>query len=87
MRTIDAVKAAGYVGLILTVDSARGSRRERPMIHGSAPARAPSPFDGPNQAALTWDMMDRAILALFWICLAPKSSWKTNLVPRSARAF
>jgi len=59
MKTIDAVKAAGYVGLILTVDSARGSRRERPMIHGSAPARAPSPFDGPNQAALTWDMMDR----------------------------
>jgi glycolate oxidase len=59
MRTIDAVKAAGYVGLILTVDSARGSRRERPMIHGSAPARGASPFDGPNQAALTWDVMDR----------------------------
>ncbi len=59
MRTIDAVKAAGYVGLILTVDSARGSRRERPMIHGNAPARDASPFDGPNQAALTWDVMDR----------------------------
>ncbi len=59
MRTIDAVKEAGYVGLILTVDSARGSRRERPMIHGSSQPPGSSPFDGPDQAALTWDTMDR----------------------------
>ena len=30
-----------------------------PMIHGSSQPRGASPFDGPHQAALTWDTMDR----------------------------
>ena len=56
---LDQLKAAGYAGLCLTVDSARGSRRERPMVHGSAPPRGTGVFDGPHQASLTWDTMDR----------------------------
>ncbi len=56
---LDDVKSAGFRGLCLTVDSARSSRRERPMIHGSSQPRGSSPFDGPDQAALTWDTMDR----------------------------
>jgi isopentenyl diphosphate isomerase/L-lactate dehydrogenase-like FMN-dependent dehydrogenase len=58
-KALDEVKEAGYAGLILTVDSARGSRRERPMVHGSSQPRGSSPFDGPHQAALTWATMDR----------------------------
>ena len=56
---LDQVKEAGYAGLCLTVDSARGSRRERPMVHGSAPPRGGGLFDGPHQASLTWESMDR----------------------------
>ncbi len=56
---LDDVKSAGFRGLCLTVDSARSSRRERPMIHGSSQPRGSSPFDGSDQAALTWDTMDR----------------------------
>ncbi len=51
-------KQAGYIGLVVTVDNARYSRRERPMIHHNAPVRGAA--RGPSYgASLTWDMMDR----------------------------
>ncbi len=55
---IKRVKRAGYEALCLTVDTAQSSRRERPMLHRSAPARVGS-RGSPYQAALTWETMDR----------------------------
>jgi len=52
------VKAAGYVGLCLTADSALYSRRERPMLTGwLAPSRQAG-HDAKYRASVTWEMMD-----------------------------
>ena len=52
------VKVAGYTELALTVDVARGSRRERPMVTRYARAASPTTGDRDFRAALTWDTMD-----------------------------
>ena len=52
------VKAAGYTALALTVDVARGSRRERPMLTRYTRPATPSVGDRDFRAALTWDSMD-----------------------------
>jgi isopentenyl diphosphate isomerase/L-lactate dehydrogenase-like FMN-dependent dehydrogenase len=59
---IKRVKAAGYVALALTVDVARYSRRERPMMTRYLPPtrRAGAlTLDRQWQAGLTWDSLDR----------------------------
>ncbi len=55
---IHRAKQAGYVGIVVTVDNARYSRRERPMIHGYAPMR-PAVRTPAYGGMLTWDLMDR----------------------------
>jgi len=55
------VKAAGYVALVLTVDTAVGSRRERPMISTgfATPSRSyRSSAQMSYQAQLTWESME-----------------------------
>ena len=55
---IARAKQAGYSALCLTVDTAHYSRRERPMLHRSAPASGV--VRNPDyQAALTWEAMGR----------------------------
>src|SRR5205085_11423137 len=56
------VKAAGYVALALTVDTAVGSRRERPMMSTgyATPSRSyRSSAQMSYQAQLTWESMDQ----------------------------
>jgi glycolate oxidase len=56
------VKAAGYFALALTVDTAVGSRRERPMISTgfATPSRSyRSTAQMSYQAQLTWESMDQ----------------------------
>jgi glycolate oxidase len=58
---LDRVMAAGYVALALTVDTAVGSRRERPLISTgfTTPSRSYRTASQMNyQAMLTWDSMD-----------------------------
>jgi glycolate oxidase len=56
---IERAKAAGYVALCLTVDTAVYSRRERPILNRFAgPPRRPR-VDPKHQASVTWEMMDR----------------------------
>lgn len=50
---------AGYMALCLTVDTARYSRRERPMLRGWAPPVRGSAADPRWRAGVTWEMMDR----------------------------
>jgi glycolate oxidase len=57
---VDRVKAAGYAGFAITVDTAIYSRRERPMLGRSVATRIPRSFEDPRyQAQLTWDVADR----------------------------
>jgi isopentenyl diphosphate isomerase/L-lactate dehydrogenase-like FMN-dependent dehydrogenase len=58
---IRRIKGAGYAALALTVDVARYSRRERPMVSRYQPPTR-RPGAAPERrwlAALTWDTMDR----------------------------
>lgn len=58
---VDRIKQAGYVSLALTVDVARYSRRERPMLSRYQPPTRRSTIDPARQwlAELTWDTMDQ----------------------------
>lgn len=59
---VDRIKAAGYVSLALTVDTAVPSRRERVMVDRWAPptTRARAAAGGPNyQSMLTWEKVDQ----------------------------
>ena len=53
------VKQAGYSSLSLTVDLARYSRRERPMLGSWTPPPARNPREASYQASLTWESMER----------------------------
>jgi glycolate oxidase len=55
---IGRVKQAGYAALALTVDVARYSRRERPMITRYQPPTRRVPPNRKYLASLTWDTMD-----------------------------
>ncbi|MBI4289654.1 MAG: alpha-hydroxy-acid oxidizing protein, partial [Chloroflexi bacterium] len=55
---IARVKRAGYSALCLTVDNALYSRRERPMLHRTAPAGL-GPRNPSYGASVTWETMDR----------------------------
>ncbi len=56
---IGRAKQAGYAALVLTVDVAHYSRRERPMLtRYQPPSRRAAPSRS-FQAALTWDTMER----------------------------
>lgn len=52
---IDRIKAAGYQGFCLTVDSALYSRRERPMISRWSVDTTRAPQNREWQAKVTWD--------------------------------
>ena len=52
------IKNAGYKAFVLTVDNARYSRRERPILGRTAPANLGPQQPGPG-ASMTWAMMDR----------------------------
>ena len=56
---VGRVKQAGYSALCITVDSAKSSRRERPMVQRTAPVRGTGPFSLPYLAQVTWDTVDR----------------------------
>ncbi len=55
---VGRVKSAGYAGLALTVDVARYSRRERPMVSRFTPPTRQVNTDRRYLAALTWETMD-----------------------------
>lgn len=55
---IGRVKQAGYAALALTVDVARYSRRERPMVTRYQPPTRRVPVDRKYLASLTWETMD-----------------------------
>ncbi len=56
---IGRVKAAGYIGLAITVDTAIYSRRERPMLNRWAPPTRRGPGIARNfLSELTWDKLD-----------------------------
>lgn len=55
---IGRVKQAGYAALALTVDVARYSRRERPMVTRYQPPTRRVPVDRKHLASLTWETMD-----------------------------
>jgi glycolate oxidase len=52
------IKKAGYKAFVLTVDNARYSRRERPIVGRTALANLGPSMPGPG-ASVTWDLMDR----------------------------
>ena len=58
---VAAIKAAGYIGLCITVDTAHYSRRERPMLtRWDPPTRRRWERPDPRHAAsVTWDTVDR----------------------------
>jgi isopentenyl diphosphate isomerase/L-lactate dehydrogenase-like FMN-dependent dehydrogenase len=56
---VDRVKAAGYIALALTVDTAIYSRRERPMLTRYSPPTQRRPMQRNFQSELTWDKVDR----------------------------
>ena len=56
---IDRVKAAGYKGLCITVDTATYSRRERPLLTRWTPISQRNPRDPVWQASVTWDSIDK----------------------------
>jgi glycolate oxidase len=51
-------KAAGYMGLAVTVDLAVDSRRERPMLTRYTRPSRRVPFERVHQARLTWEKLD-----------------------------
>lgn len=55
---IGRVKQAGYQALCLTVDNARYSLRERPMVHGT-PVAGLGPRNPTQGSAVTWETMDK----------------------------
>jgi isopentenyl diphosphate isomerase/L-lactate dehydrogenase-like FMN-dependent dehydrogenase len=55
---VGRVKKSGYTALALTVDVARYSRRERPMLTRYQPPTRRVPPDRKYQASLTWETMD-----------------------------
>ncbi len=52
------IKTAGYKAFVLTVDNARYSRRERPIVGRTALANLGPSMPGPG-ASVTWELMDR----------------------------
>ncbi len=56
---VDRAMEAGYTALCLTVDTARYSRRERPMLRGWVPPSRGNAANPYWRASVTWDMMDR----------------------------
>ena len=52
------IKTAGYHAFVLTVDNARYSRRERPIVGRSTPANLSVQRPSPG-ASVTWELMDR----------------------------
>ena len=56
---IDRVKAAGYKGFCITVDTATYSRRERPLLTRWTPVSQRNPRDPVWQASVTWESIDR----------------------------
>jgi glycolate oxidase len=58
---LDRVRAAGYIGLAITVDTAIYSRRERPMLNRWAPPtrRGNAGMQRRWLSELTWDMLDQ----------------------------
>ena len=61
-ETLDRVKAAGYVALTITADTAIYSRRERAMLARYAPPTQQGPMAGVRRtflSRLTWDTIDR----------------------------
>ena len=56
---IARVKAAGYVGFCITVDTANYSRRERPMLSNWKPVSRRNPPDPKWASSVTWDSIDR----------------------------
>lgn len=55
---LDRVRAAGYLALVLTVDTAIYSRRERPLLNRWAPPTRRGPEGRRYLAELTWEKMD-----------------------------
>jgi isopentenyl diphosphate isomerase/L-lactate dehydrogenase-like FMN-dependent dehydrogenase len=53
------VKAAGYIALCITVDTAIYSRRERPMLSAWAPPTRRGPARTNFLSMLTWDTLDQ----------------------------
>jgi isopentenyl diphosphate isomerase/L-lactate dehydrogenase-like FMN-dependent dehydrogenase len=53
--TIDRARAAGYVAVCLTLDTARLGRQERQIVNN----RRPSPPEHPYRVGLTWADLDR----------------------------
>ena len=56
---IDRIKAAGYKGFCITVDTAAYSRRERPLLTRWTPVSQRNPRDPVWQASVTWESIDR----------------------------
>ena len=56
---IDRVKAAGYKGFCITVDTATYSRRERPLLTRWTPVSQRNPRDPVWQASVTWESIDK----------------------------
>jgi len=57
---LDRVRAAGYIALTLTVDTAIYSRRERPLLNRWAPPTRRGPLEGRRYLTeLTWESMDQ----------------------------
>lgn len=53
------VKESGYAALCLTVDTARYSRRERPMLDRYTTPSRRRPADPKWRSSITWELMDR----------------------------
>jgi glycolate oxidase len=56
---LDRVKAAGYVGLCITADTALYSRRERPLLSRYMPPTRRARTEPQWLASLTWEKLDR----------------------------
>ena len=57
---LDRVRAAGYIALTLTVDTAIYSRRERPLLNRWSPPTRRVPLEGRRYLTeLTWESMDQ----------------------------
>jgi len=53
------IKAAGYVGLCITVDTAVASQKDRVFVGEWAPPVRASPNDPKHQASMTWEKLAR----------------------------
>ncbi len=56
---VGRIKAAGYIGLCITVDTAHYSRRERPMLTRWMPPTRRARPNPVHSASVTWDTVDR----------------------------